>query len=73
MPQMYDLYNDKTYHTLSKGTNFSRCKQLVLVPTLSYMHDVIVYTEETMDWMQDEENLPNFEEQGEHVYTAQHL
>ncbi|KAK3281292.1 hypothetical protein CYMTET_10913 [Cymbomonas tetramitiformis] len=47
MPQMYDLYNDKTFDALSKRTNSSmRDKQLVLAPALSYMHDAIAYS----DW-----------------------
>eukprot|EP00854_Cymbomonas_tetramitiformis_P009885 gene9885-biopygen10105 len=71
MPQMYDLYNDKTHATLSKRTNSSmRYEQLVLAPALSYMHDAIAYAEATMDWMQDEKDPPNFEELGERVYTA---
>ncbi|KAK3276674.1 hypothetical protein CYMTET_15272 [Cymbomonas tetramitiformis] len=46
MPQMYDLYNDKTYDALSKRTNSSmRYEQLVLAPALSYMHDAIAFSE----------------------------
>ncbi|KAK3262767.1 hypothetical protein CYMTET_28392 [Cymbomonas tetramitiformis] len=44
MPQMYDLYNDKTFDALSERTNsLMRYKQLVLAPALSYMHDAIAY------------------------------
>ncbi|KAK3233721.1 hypothetical protein CYMTET_56004 [Cymbomonas tetramitiformis] len=46
MPQMYDLYNDKTYDALSKRTNSSmRYEQLVLALALSYMHDAIAFSE----------------------------
>ncbi|KAK3233422.1 hypothetical protein CYMTET_56283 [Cymbomonas tetramitiformis] len=46
MPQMYDLYNDKTYDALSKCTNSSmRYEQLVLAPALSYMHDAIAFSD----------------------------
>ncbi|KAK3256297.1 hypothetical protein CYMTET_34560 [Cymbomonas tetramitiformis] len=46
MPQMYDLYNDKTYDALSKRTNLSmRYEQLVLAPALSYMQDAIAFSE----------------------------
>ncbi|KAK3268306.1 hypothetical protein CYMTET_23178 [Cymbomonas tetramitiformis] len=48
MPQMYDLYNDKTYDALTKRTNSSmRYEQLVLAPALSYMHDAIAFSERT--------------------------
>ncbi|KAK3238746.1 hypothetical protein CYMTET_51270 [Cymbomonas tetramitiformis] len=71
MPQMYDLYNDKTYDTLSKHTNSAmRYKQLVPAPALSYMHDAIVYSEVTLDWLQDEKEPPTVEDLAERVYTA---
>ncbi|KAK3277751.1 hypothetical protein CYMTET_14258, partial [Cymbomonas tetramitiformis] len=71
MPQMYDLYNDKTYDTLSKRTNSSmRYEHLVLAPALSYMHDAIAYSEVTLDWLQEEKDLATLEDIGERVYTA---
>ncbi|KAK3277242.1 hypothetical protein CYMTET_14740 [Cymbomonas tetramitiformis] len=55
MPQMFDLCNDETYDALSKRTTSSmRYEHLVLAPALSYMHDAIVYSESTMDWLEDE-------------------
>ncbi|KAK3232554.1 hypothetical protein CYMTET_57091 [Cymbomonas tetramitiformis] len=71
MPQMYDLYNDKTYDALSKRTNSSmRYEQLVLAPALSYMHDAIAFSEVTLDWCQDKKDAPSVEELSERVYTA---
>ncbi|KAK3278143.1 hypothetical protein CYMTET_13901 [Cymbomonas tetramitiformis] len=68
MPQMYDLYNDKTYDALSKRTNSSmRYDKLVLAPALSYMHDAPAYSDETLDWLQDEKAPPTLEELGERV------
>ncbi|KAK3269832.1 hypothetical protein CYMTET_21730 [Cymbomonas tetramitiformis] len=71
MPQMYDLYNDKTYDALSKRTNSSmRYEQLVLAPALSYMHDAIAFSEVTLDWCQDEKDPPTVEELSERVFAA---
>ncbi|KAK3266035.1 hypothetical protein CYMTET_25314 [Cymbomonas tetramitiformis] len=71
MPQMYDLYNDKTYDALSKRTNSSmRYEQLVLAPALSYMHDAIGFSEVTLDWCQDEKDPPTVEELSERVFAA---
>ncbi|KAK3252908.1 hypothetical protein CYMTET_37814 [Cymbomonas tetramitiformis] len=71
MPQMYDLYNDKTYDALSKHTNSSmRYEQLVLAPALSYMHDAIAFSEVTLDWCQDEKDPPTVEELSERVFAA---
>ncbi|KAK3239085.1 hypothetical protein CYMTET_50960 [Cymbomonas tetramitiformis] len=71
MPQMYDLYNDKTYDALSKRTNSSmRYEQLVLAPALSYMHDAIAYSETTLDWCQEEKDPPTVEELSERVYAT---
>jgi len=71
MPQMYDLYNDKTYDALSKRTNSSmRYEQLVLAPALSYMHDALAYFDETLDWMQEEKAPPTMEELGERDYAT---
>ncbi|KAK3282240.1 hypothetical protein CYMTET_10013 [Cymbomonas tetramitiformis] len=71
MPQMYDLYNDKTYDALSKRTNSSmRYEQLVLAPALSYMHDAIAFSEVTLDWCQDEKAPPTVEELSERVFAA---
>ncbi|KAK3246580.1 hypothetical protein CYMTET_43889 [Cymbomonas tetramitiformis] len=71
MPQMYDLYNDKTYDALSKRTNSSmRYEQLVLAPALSYMHDAIAFSEVTLDWCQDEKEPPTVEELSERVFAA---
>ena len=68
MPQMYDLYNDKTHDALSKRTNSSmQYEQLVLAPALSYMHDAIAYSETTLDWCQDEKDPPTVEELSEHL------
>ncbi|KAK3279156.1 hypothetical protein CYMTET_12947 [Cymbomonas tetramitiformis] len=68
---MYNLYNDKTYNALSKRINSSmRYEQLVLAPALSYMHDMIAYSEEMMDWLQDEKDPPNFEELGRDAPAA---
>ncbi|KAK3284622.1 hypothetical protein CYMTET_7725 [Cymbomonas tetramitiformis] len=63
MPQMYDLYNDKTYDALSKRTNSSmRYEQLVLAPAPSYMHDAIAFSETTLDRCQEEKDPPSVEE-----------
>ncbi|KAK3249514.1 hypothetical protein CYMTET_41067 [Cymbomonas tetramitiformis] len=71
MPQMYDLYNDKTFDALSKRTNSSmRYEQLVLAPALSYMHDAIAYSETTLDWCQDEKEPPTVEELSERILVA---
>ncbi|KAK3242073.1 hypothetical protein CYMTET_48217 [Cymbomonas tetramitiformis] len=71
MPQMYDLYNDKTYDALSKRTNSSmRYEQLVVAPALSYMHDAIAFSEVTLDWCQDEKDPPTVEELSERVFAA---
>ncbi|KAK3267531.1 hypothetical protein CYMTET_23912 [Cymbomonas tetramitiformis] len=71
MPQMYDLYNDKTYDALSKRTNSSmRYEQLVLAPALSYMHDAIAFSEVTLDWCQDEKDPPTVEELSERVFAT---
>ncbi|KAK3232862.1 hypothetical protein CYMTET_56814 [Cymbomonas tetramitiformis] len=71
MPQMYDLYHDKTYNALSKRTNSSmRYEQLVPVPALSHMHDAIAYSELILDWLQDEKEPPTVEDLAERVYTA---
>ncbi|KAK3280628.1 hypothetical protein CYMTET_11540 [Cymbomonas tetramitiformis] len=71
MPQMYDLYNDKTYDALSKRTKPSmRYEQLVLVPALSYMHDAIAFSEVTLDWCQDEKDPPTVEELSERIFAA---
>ncbi|KAK3284632.1 hypothetical protein CYMTET_7732 [Cymbomonas tetramitiformis] len=71
MPQMYGLYNDKTYDALSKRTNSSmRYEQLVLAPALSYMHDAIAFSEVTLDWCQDEKDPPTVEELSERVFAA---
>ncbi|KAK3244183.1 hypothetical protein CYMTET_46196 [Cymbomonas tetramitiformis] len=65
MPQMYDLYNDKTYDALCKRTNSSmRYEHLVLAPALSYLHDAVAYNESTMDWMDDASQPPTLEEMG---------
>eukprot|EP00854_Cymbomonas_tetramitiformis_P009803 gene9803-biopygen10007 len=39
-------------------------------PALSYMHDAIVYSEVTLDWLQDEKEPPTVEDLAERVYTA---
>ncbi|KAK3241449.1 hypothetical protein CYMTET_48800 [Cymbomonas tetramitiformis] len=71
VPQMHDLYNDKTYDTLSTRTNSSmRYEQLVLAPALSCMHDAIAFSEVTLDWCQDEKDPPTVEELSERVYAA---
>ncbi|KAK3267985.1 hypothetical protein CYMTET_23486 [Cymbomonas tetramitiformis] len=71
MPQMYDLYNDKTYDALSKRTNSSmRYEQLVLAPALSYLHDAIAFSEVTLDWCQDEKDPLTVEELSERVFKA---
>ncbi|KAK3236557.1 hypothetical protein CYMTET_53307 [Cymbomonas tetramitiformis] len=72
MPQMFDLYNDKTtYDTLSKHTNCSmRYEKLVLTSTLSYMHDAVAYSESTMNWLMDEKDPPTIKDLGERIYTA---
>ncbi|KAK3264728.1 hypothetical protein CYMTET_26550 [Cymbomonas tetramitiformis] len=71
MPQMYNLYNDKTYDALSKRTNSSmRYEQLVLAPALSCMHDTIAYSEVTSDWCQDEKDVPTLEDLGPRVYAT---
>eukprot|EP00854_Cymbomonas_tetramitiformis_P023053 gene23053-biopygen23856 len=50
MPQMFDLYTDKTYDSLSNRTNSSmRYEHLVLTPVLLYMPDSIACSESTMD------------------------
>ncbi|KAK3287954.1 hypothetical protein CYMTET_4562 [Cymbomonas tetramitiformis] len=72
MPQMYDLYNDKTYDALCKRTNSSmRYEHLVLAPALSYLHDAVAYNESTLDWMDDASQPPTLEEMGERTYTVQ--
>ncbi|KAK3247799.1 hypothetical protein CYMTET_42714 [Cymbomonas tetramitiformis] len=54
MLQMYDLYNAKTRDALSKPTGLSmRYEQLVVVPSLSYLHDIVAYTKSTLDWIED--------------------
>ncbi|KAK3282207.1 hypothetical protein CYMTET_10045 [Cymbomonas tetramitiformis] len=57
MPQMYDLYIDKTYDALSKRTNSSmRYEHLVLAPALSYMYDAIAFSETTLDCCPDDKD-----------------
>lgn len=66
MPQMYDLYNDKTYDSFSKRTKTSmRYGQSVLTPALACMHDTLAYSEATLDCLQDKKDPPNFEKLGE--------
>ncbi|KAK3268593.1 hypothetical protein CYMTET_22912 [Cymbomonas tetramitiformis] len=45
-------------------------EQLVLPPALSYIHDVIAYSELTLEWVKDEKEPPGVEELGERVYTS---
>jgi len=71
MPQMYDLYNDKTYDALSKRTNSSmRYEQLVLAPSLSYLHDAVAHSESTLDWIEDPTDPPNLEDLAERIFAA---
>ncbi|KAK3248977.1 hypothetical protein CYMTET_41576 [Cymbomonas tetramitiformis] len=63
MPQMYDLHNDKMFDALSKRTNFSmRYEQLVLASLLYFFHNALVYTESTIDWIEDRDDPPYLEE-----------
>ncbi|KAK3236517.1 hypothetical protein CYMTET_53352 [Cymbomonas tetramitiformis] len=71
MPQMYDLYNDTTYDTLSKRTNSSmRYEHLVLAPALSYLHDALVHSDAALDSISaDGADAPSLEELGERNYA----
>ncbi|KAK3252220.1 hypothetical protein CYMTET_38463 [Cymbomonas tetramitiformis] len=66
MPQIYDLYNDKTYDALSNAPT----RPLVLAPALSYMHNAIAFFETTLDWCQDDEDPPTVEELSERVFAT---
>ncbi|KAK3236738.1 hypothetical protein CYMTET_53137 [Cymbomonas tetramitiformis] len=71
MPQMFDLYNAKTYDALSRHADSSmRYERLVLAPAISHMHGAIAYSEVTLDWCQDEKDPPTLEDLGPRIYAA---
>ncbi len=63
MPQMYDMYNDETYDALPKRTNSAmRYEQLILAPSLSYLHNAVAHPESTLDWIEDNDDPPNLDD-----------
>ncbi|KAK3238207.1 hypothetical protein CYMTET_51771 [Cymbomonas tetramitiformis] len=49
MPQLYAMYGDKSYDSLSKKTASSmKYENVVLAPALSYFHDFLKYTSATV-------------------------
>ncbi|KAK3283684.1 hypothetical protein CYMTET_8629 [Cymbomonas tetramitiformis] len=54
MPQLYDLHGNKTYDALSKKSNSSmKYECMVLAPALSYLHDVVIACNQTLDEHED--------------------
>ncbi|KAK3278968.1 hypothetical protein CYMTET_13127 [Cymbomonas tetramitiformis] len=43
---------------------------LVLAPSLSFLHDAVAYSESTLDWLKDTDDLPDMEEPAERIFAA---
>ncbi|KAK3239844.1 hypothetical protein CYMTET_50260 [Cymbomonas tetramitiformis] len=50
MPQLYDLYGDKTFDSLNRRSSSSlKYEQVVLAPALAYLYDAVQFSVETLD------------------------
>ncbi|KAK3239227.1 hypothetical protein CYMTET_50827 [Cymbomonas tetramitiformis] len=45
-------------------------EQLVLAPSLSFLHDVVAHSESTLDWLEDPDDPPNREVLAERIFAA---
>eukprot|EP00854_Cymbomonas_tetramitiformis_P034153 gene34153-biopygen16621 len=44
MPQLYDLYGDKTFDSLSKNSSSLKYEQMVLAPALAYLYGAVQFS-----------------------------
>ncbi|KAK3241862.1 hypothetical protein CYMTET_48408 [Cymbomonas tetramitiformis] len=59
MPQLYDLYGDKTFDSLAeKASSSLKYEQLVLTHVLAFLYDAVQYSEGTVDLLDDQAKNP---------------
>ncbi|KAK3239354.1 hypothetical protein CYMTET_50715 [Cymbomonas tetramitiformis] len=59
MPHLYDLYGDKTFDSLNKKASSSlKYEQLVLGLARAYFHDVVQFSDDTLELSENQDNVP---------------
>ncbi|KAK3255711.1 hypothetical protein CYMTET_35118, partial [Cymbomonas tetramitiformis] len=75
MPQLYDLYGDKTFDSLNKkSSSLLKYEQLILGPALAYLYDAVQFSDDTLELLehQDTQHV-SAQEIGQRVYETHNM
>ncbi|KAK3247725.1 hypothetical protein CYMTET_42785 [Cymbomonas tetramitiformis] len=73
MPQMYDLYGDKTFDSLAKKASSTlKYEHLVLAPVLTFLYNAVQFSERTLDPLDNQDKNPASAQEIEQRVYATH-
>ncbi|KAK3236558.1 hypothetical protein CYMTET_53308 [Cymbomonas tetramitiformis] len=55
LPQLYNLYGDKTFDRLNKYSSSLKYEQLVLVPALVYLYDAVQFSDDILELLKNQD------------------
>ncbi|KAK3284268.1 hypothetical protein CYMTET_8069 [Cymbomonas tetramitiformis] len=72
MPQLFDLYGDKTFDSLNKNASSSpKYGQLVLGPALAHFHDAVQFSDDTLELLENQDKVSvSAQEMEQRVYET---